>query len=96
MSANYTLPVWYPDIALGPVLNIQRFRLNGFVDYGFGSLARQQDTLSESYLSAGVEAKFDINVLRFLPQLDIGFRYSYGFQPVAVSRFEFLLGTINF
>lgn len=96
MSANYTLPVWYPDIALGPVLNIQRFRLNGFVDYGFGSLARQRETLSETYLSAGVEAKFDINVLRFLPQLDIGFRYSYGFQPVAVSRFEFLLGTINF
>ena len=33
MSVNYTLPVWYPDIALGPVLNFQRLRANGFFDY---------------------------------------------------------------
>jgi hypothetical protein len=30
-----------------------------------------------------------------LPQMDIGFRYSYGISPSTV-RYEFLLGTLNF
>ncbi|MBX2894564.1 MAG: hypothetical protein KF763_03925 [Cyclobacteriaceae bacterium] len=96
MSVNYTLPVWYPDIHVGPLLNIQRVRLNTFMDYGFGSTTlsnRQPDTTA--YLSTGAEVKFDINILRLLPQLDIGFRYSYGINP-AVTRFEVLLGTLNF
>ncbi|MBS1680529.1 MAG: hypothetical protein JST48_02350 [Bacteroidetes bacterium] len=94
MSANYTMPVWYPDIALGPLLNIQRVRANGFFDYGFGS-GRYGNRVSQTYMSTGIEVKFDINVMRLLPQLDIGFRYSRGLNPSA-SQFEFLLGSINF
>ncbi len=96
MSVNYTLPVWYPDINIGPLLNIQRVRLNAFLDYGFGSTTvgnNNPDT--DSYLSTGAEVKFDVNILRMLPQLDIGFRYSYGISPAA-TRFEILLGTLNF
>jgi hypothetical protein len=91
MSANYTMPVWYPDIAVGPLLNVQRVRMNGFVDYAFG----QTSTMNKTYSSAGVEVKFDINVMRLLPQLDIGFRYSKGLTP-STSLFELLVGTINF
>jgi hypothetical protein len=43
-----------------------------------------------------VEAKVDINILRFLPQIDIGVRFSYGLQPVQGTLFEVLIGTINF
>lgn len=97
MSANYTLPVWYPDIALGPLLNIQRLRMNGFVDYGFGtSQFGQNEPQSTTYLSTGFEVKVDINILRFLPQFDIGVRYSVGILPNSVTTVEFLLGTINF
>jgi len=95
MSANYTLPIWYPDVNLGPLVNVQRVRANVFLDYGFGSSRFNQRDFSQSYLSTGVEMKFDINVIRLLPQLDIGFRYSYGISP-STSRFEFLLGTLNF
>lgn len=94
-SANYTLPIWYPDVNLGPLVNVQRVRANAFLDYGFGSSTVNQQAFSESYLSTGVEVKFDINVIRLLPQLDLGFRYSYGISP-STSRFEFLLGTLNF
>jgi WD40-like Beta Propeller Repeat len=93
MSVNYALPLCYPDIAIGPLLNIQRVRLNGFVDYGFGDSPLFNN--SQSYSSVGAEVKFDINVMRFLPQLDIGFRYTIGLSP-SVTTFEFLLGTINF
>jgi hypothetical protein len=92
MSVNYTLPVWYPDIAIGPLVNIQRLRANGFLDYGAGSSKISND--SRAYTSIGIEAKLDINILRFLPQFDIGVRYSYGISP-SVSKFEFLIGTIN-
>lgn len=94
MSANYTLPVWYPDIAVGPVVNFQRVRANVFLDYGYGQFSLYNGGNS-TYLSTGAEIKFDINVFRLLPQLDIGVRYSYGIQPSA-SVFEFLLGTLNF
>ncbi len=95
MSANYTLPIWYPDIAIGPLLNIQRVRVNGFMDYGFGSTPITGGVISQSYNSTGVEVKFDVNVMRLLPQLDIGFRYSVGIQP-STTLFEVLIGTINF
>lgn len=95
MSANYTLPLWYPDLNLGPLVNVQRVRANAFFDYGAGSSNVNQQVRRQTYLSTGVEVKFDVNVLRLLPQLDIGFRYSYGIDP-SVSKFEFLMGTLNF
>lgn len=93
MSGNYTLPVWYPDIALGPVLNIQRLRANLFFDYAFGQSVDFQ--MDASYSSVGIEAKLDINIMRFFPQFDIGVRYSKGLDP-ATSEFELLIGTFNF
>ncbi len=100
ISGNYTMPVWYPDIAIGPLLNIQRVRTNFFFDYGYGSSVffantRNQRSSSQAYSSTGAEVKFDINIMRFLPQLDVGFRYSYGIEP-SVTKFEFLIGTFNF
>jgi len=100
MSINYTMPVWYPDIAIGPLLNVQRVRANLFFDYGYGSSVffantPNQRTSSQTYSSTGAEVKFDINIMRFLPQIDVGFRYSYGIQP-SVTKFEFLIGTFNF
>jgi len=95
MSANYALPIWYPDVNLGPLLNVQRVRVNAFFDYGFGSSLRYGEPISQDYVSTGAEVKFDINVLRLLPQFDIGFRYSYGIKPYA-SEFEILIGTLNF
>jgi hypothetical protein len=92
-SANYTLPVWYPDIALGPLLNVQRLRANLFFDYGLGQSPLFDAT--QQYTSVGIEAKVDINIMRFLPQLDIGVRYSKGLAP-ATSDFEVLIGTFNF
>lgn len=95
MSANYTLPLWYPDIHIGPLANVQRVRANAFLDYGFGSSILNRRSSSENYLSTGVEVKLDVNVIRLLPQVDIGFRYSYGLSESA-TKFEFLLGAFNF
>ena len=96
MSANYTLPIWYADVAMGPFINIQRLKGNAFLDYGFGtSFTGTNNARSQTYASVGGELKVDINVLRYLPQFEIGVRYSYGLEP-SVTKVEFLVGLINF
>ncbi|HLT81981.1 MAG TPA: hypothetical protein VKZ86_13215 [Cyclobacteriaceae bacterium] len=84
ISGNYALPLWYPDIAVGPLLNIQRVRLNLFFDYGEGE---GQDyyynfesgnvytiDTGTTYKSAGAELMFDVNFFRTQPQFEIGIR----------------------
>jgi hypothetical protein len=93
-SWNYTIPIWYPDINLGPIINFQRVRLNAFYDYATGNGYFGSPT-SQEYASFGGEIKFDINVMRLLPQFNFGFRYSVGLKP-SVSLFEVLIGTFNF
>jgi hypothetical protein len=94
-SVNYTLPIWYPDIALGPIFNLQRFRLNLFADYGYGDTSFSASKASQSYTSVGGELNLDLNFMRLLPQFDLGFRFSYGIDP-EVQKFELVIGTINF
>ena len=103
MSANYTMPIWYADVAMGPVLNIQRLKGNAFLDYGFGTSQFNDTVNNRKYVSVGGELKVDINLLRYLPQFEIGVRYSYGYsdgspggQQPSVTKFEFLLGYVNF
>jgi hypothetical protein len=111
-SGNYAFPIWYPDIAVGPILNIQRIKTNLFCDYANGEgrsyfyrpkSNQQADVYSSnngaSYLSFGAELTFDINVFRFLPQFELGVRASY----ITANRFnnsgsviEFLIGNIPF
>lgn len=95
LSMNYTLPLWYPDVAVGPLINFQRMRTNVFTDYGYGTSTVGTRVLGQKYTSVGVEVKFDINVMRFLPQFNVGFRYSKGLTP-ATSLFEVLIGSFNF
>ncbi len=92
-SANYTFPIIYPDLALGPVLNIQRIRGNIFTDYAFGD--SPSFGLSQEYSSVGGELKFDFNVMRLLQQFNLGVRYAYAIEtksPVV----EFIIGNIGF
>lgn len=92
-AVNYTLPIWYPDIAIGPLLNIQRFRLNGFVDYAYVQSDIQR--YATYYSTAGLEFRADLNILRFFPQLDLGVRVTTGLKPT-FTQFEMLIGTFNF
>lgn len=94
-SVNYTFPLWCPDIALGPILNIQRVKATAFFDYSFGASVFGGNTTSRTYTSVGGELRFDVNIMRLLPQLEFGVRYSYGLTP-AVSNFEFLIGSLPF
>ena len=112
ISSNYALPIWYPDISIGPLLNIQRIKANLYFDYGSGEGSQffyrfntgQSATVysidnADVYQSVGAEITFDINIMRFLPQFELGLRTSY----IQANRFnkggavfEFILGNIPF
>ncbi len=103
-SVNYTLPVVYPDFALGPLANFQRIRANAFYDggYGVGTMHYYSDngaieprSTNAKYHSAGLELTVDMNVLRLLPQLDVGVRFTRGISRKEDLMVEFLLGTLN-
>ena len=109
VSVNYALPLWYPDIAFGPVLNIQRIKANFFYDYGKGtgntyyykpnSTRVYTSSTDATYQSVGVETTFDFNVLRFLPKFEVGFRTTYRVANEYNSSgvvFEIVVGNIAF
>jgi hypothetical protein len=93
LSANYALPLWYPDINLGPMLTIQRLRANVFYDYGKSggrnyfyhrSGAVLYSQTDRRYDSMGAEFTVDVNVMRLLPQLDLGLRLTYINPPLVL------------
>lgn len=99
ITGNYTLPLWYPDIAIGPLLNIQRIRANAFFDYAYGERPNfsgvGSSVIKRTYTSIGGELKMDFNVMRLLQQFNIGVRYSYPIETQSPT-FEVIIGNIGF
>ncbi len=87
-SANYALPLFYPDWNLGALVYLQRVKSNFFYDFGLGKDGSQRTT----YQTAGAELTFDFHLLI---QLDMGARYSYRFDE-RNSRFEAVINIPEF
>lgn len=103
-SANYTFPILYPDLALGPLANFQRIRANIFYDgargkgtsYYYHTDGRLFFGRSDKmYHSAGAELTVDLNIFRLLPQLDVGVRFTRGLSEKEDLMVEFLMGSLN-
>jgi hypothetical protein len=90
-SVDYLLPLWYPDIHLGPFVNFQRFRTQLFHDYGVDFINDGGRVIQQSF---GADIFVDFNVMRYLPLLNAGVRV--GFIPETKTPFfNFLLGGIG-
>lgn len=72
LKADYMLPLIYPDLSLGPLLNFQRIKTNFFYDYGYGEIR----DLNDSFNAFGIELSSDLNIMRFNRLLDLGVRFS--------------------
>jgi hypothetical protein len=68
-SANYTMPLLYPDLALGQIVYLKRITGNLFFDYGRAG--------QRLYRSAGAEMLFDVHAFSMGQALRAGVRYSY-------------------
>jgi hypothetical protein len=90
ISLNYKFPFLYPDLKIGSLLYFKRFKANLFYDYSKG----KTDNVSQEYNSTGIEITSDLNVVRFLFPVDMGFRATY--LPNSKKQvYEFLIG-MNF
>ncbi len=83
-SFNYSLPLWYPDFAVGPLAFLQRIKTNLFFDFSERSAtpvpAPELNGVfpipDQQFRSAGAELTFDFRFIRLF-DFDMGVRYSY-------------------
>ncbi len=96
-SFNYSLPLLYPDLGVGPLLYIQRIRANLFYDYGKGETESNFNFFAKdkTYNSTGIEVNFEFNVMRYLALLDVGFRVNYLPDEQDVS-YDIIIGSLGF
>ncbi|MEO1515562.1 MAG: hypothetical protein AAFV95_11130 [Bacteroidota bacterium] len=72
VGINYALPLFYPDVAVGPFAFLKRVKLNVFADYAEASSDYFQ---MQDFQSTGVELNVDFRALR-LVEVDCGVRVS--------------------
>ena len=85
-SIDYALPLFYPDISLGPLIYIKRIRTNLFADFGQG-----KDLADErNYFSYGMDLLFDINLFRLYPEFDMGIRVTLNREQETTAGFILL------
>ena len=82
-TADYYLPLFYPDWSLEGFLYLKRIRAELFYDYLYGTGVRTSNSAGElvidnrAFASGGIELKFDYHLFRILFPLTSGFRFSY-------------------
>lgn len=90
LSASYTLPLWYPDLAIGSLMYAKRLKANLFYEH---SRVLYQDNIS-TYGSFGFDILVDAHLLRMPMPYELGFRTLY-LENESKFTFEFLWG-VNF
>ncbi len=75
VRAEYSLPLFYPDVAIGPIAFIKRFRTKMFFDYGFGEIKSATKTIS----SFGIDLTADVGLFNLGSSFNMpfGIRISY-------------------
>jgi hypothetical protein len=90
-SVNYTLPIWYPDLAAGSLALFKRLRGNLFYDHSEGRLVGA-DTQLRSY---GLELVVDFRLVR-LVEVGAGVRLGRKMDDVNENFAEVFITSISF
>jgi hypothetical protein len=81
--STYQMPLWNPDLSLGGLAYIKRFRLNLFFDsartmYELELIENNEKTrYSKNFSSTGIEILADFHALRFILPFSMGYRGGY-------------------
>ena len=90
-SADYALPLFYPDWNLGALTHLKRVKCNFFYDHGFG----KDNTLGTTYQTAGAELTANLHLFSLFIPWEMGVRYAYRFEE-GDSRFEAVINIPEF
>lgn len=77
-SVDYEFPLGYPDLPLGSVIFIQRFRLGLFSDFGYIGTTTEEPL--EKRWSTGAVLTMDFSAFNNFPGLSIGIQFSWLWQ----------------
>lgn len=88
-GASYALPLWYPDLSVGPLLFVRRLQAEGFGDYSVGYSAGGRN--KTFYRSAGVELTTDFVPFSINQTWRAGVRYTYRVDAAQPWRMQVIL-----
>jgi len=82
IQVNYSFPAGYPDLSLGPLLYLKRFRVNLFHDWSYGvDIFETHDSgranYTGNYRSYGTEILADLHIIRIIFPVSAGVRLGY-------------------
>ncbi|RXQ95581.1 hypothetical protein EO244_06875 [Ancylomarina salipaludis] len=88
VSADYRMPIAYPDWSMGGLAYFKRIKMGAFIDYGIekGHFIHNESLINfdNRITSAGLEFTADMHVLRLPIPLNLGFRLGYENETNAV------------
>lgn len=88
-GGSYALPLWYPDLNVGPLVFVRRVQAEGFGDYSVGYSSGGR--FKTFYRSAGVELSADFAPFSMNQTWRAGVRYSYRVDAAAPWRTQFFI-----
>jgi hypothetical protein len=91
ISADYHLPVFYPDWGFGGLLYFFRVRINPFYEISFLRNADRE----RNYQSVGAELVFDMNAVNEV-SFSLGLRYAYPLNSPVAPGFEIFVPVYRF
>jgi hypothetical protein len=86
---SYALPLWYPDLDLGPLLFVRRVQAETFGDYSVGYSAQGRN--KTFYRSAGVDLTADFAPFSINQTWRAGVRVSYRVDAIEPWRTQFIV-----
>jgi hypothetical protein len=89
-SANYAMPLFYPDVALGAIVYWKLVYTTLFYDFGIGRSSSSQDPYY--YHSAGFDLHVEFNLFTFPVPLTGGARFVYRFNDNEIRLYPLILG----
>lgn len=88
-SANYAMPLFYPDAALGAIVYLKRVYTTIFYDFGMGRSSTQDPSY---YQSAGFDLQIEFNLFTIPVPLTGGARFVYRFNDNVIRITPLILG----
>jgi hypothetical protein len=94
-TADYTLPLWYPDLNIPHVVYIKRFRANLFYDFAYAQQFPSELNragLNENFYSYGIGLTSDLHLFGFVAPFSLGVQMSLPNGDDPVFRFIYSTG----
>ena len=76
-KSDYTFPIAYPDLAIGPLLYLKRIRGNLFYDVALNSFKQENHWVNQKLSSRGFDLTADFHFLRIIFPINAGVRLIY-------------------